>query len=376
MVCLCQQQQVLRADAPVKQPVPCLLSAVLRGIHIRLHVQLHHVQHIAAKRLFPRQPPQKVLCQRHARRFVPVGVDHAVLLLHGHRLAHVVQQRRQHQPRRVFRLVPELSRLVHNQHRVRPCVPLRVAIRPLLHADERRDLLQPGFELSHLPQRFKASGWPPASRQRLLHFAHHALPRQPAKVERPAERHRFRRNRKLQPRRELRRPDGSQRVAPKGSLVHMPNHPLLDVRLPAESVDQRSGQRVPHHRVHREVAPPRRFLHAHKGVDVRVLALSAAASGQRDVQRIPAQRKHAEARAHLLPRSDLAQHPPHRVRRHPVDFDVHILAFPSHHAVEDETSDKVDAPARFLSHPRNPPRHRQISFHAAPLFTRILMSTY
>jgi len=49
-----------------------------------------------------------------------------------------------------------------------------------------------------------------------------------------------------------------------------------------------------------------------------------------------------------------------------VDFDIHILAFPSHHAVANETADKVDAPARFFGHPRNSPRHRQISFHAAP----------
>ena len=106
------------------------------------------------------------------------------------------------------------------------------------HALKRGSLPHPRLNLSHFPQRLKKPGRLFALHQRLFHFAHHAFLRQPAQFERPADRHRLRRNREIKPRRKLRRPHCPQRVASECLLIHVSDDALSDILPPAEIIEE------------------------------------------------------------------------------------------------------------------------------------------
>ena len=69
--------------------------------------------------------------------------------------------------------------------------------------------------------------------------------------ERPADRHRLRRNREIKPRRKLRRPHCAQRVASERLLIHVSDDALSDILPPAEIIEDFPRQHILHHRVHR-----------------------------------------------------------------------------------------------------------------------------
>ena len=204
------------------------------------------------------------------------------------------------------------------------------------------------MQLIHLPKRLKEHRRLWRLEQRLSQLAEDALPGKRRQIHRPAEGDGLAGHSEAEASRELRRAQHPERILREALRADVAQNARLQIRQTAKGIDDLPGQHVLHHCVDGEVPALRGLEDAQKGIGVNFKILVAPA-GRRlqtrhgDVQLVVPQAVDAEARAHLRALPEAVQNGAKRLRRHAVNLDVDVLAFPAQQPVAHQTAHIVDA---------------------------------
>ena len=245
------------------------------------------------------------------------------------------------------------ARLVDDEERVRPHVAFGVPLGLLRAAHERRHLGPEPRDDVEVPREGEAERRPARAEQELLELAPDALGGQVVERDPAAQRARAVVHRELEPRRELQRAEHAQAVVAEGARVHGAQDAARQVVAAAPRVQVLAGERVPEHRVDREVAPARGL----RDRQVRVAGDLKALVPAPDL-RLAAGERHVHAadlvdREALADRVDAAERLEQRAQGaggHAVDLEVEVLRRASEERVAHPAAHDQGASA-LVAHP-------------------------
>ena len=210
--------------------------------------------------------------------------------------------RAQHHGRRAaaIEVVDHPSRLVHDEQRVHPHVAFGMPLRLLFASDERRHLGKQFVDDAEFEGECQADRRPSGAEQQLFDFPPDALVRQVVERNRRGDALALGVHRQFESRRELQRPEHAKAVVAERGRIDDPQEAQVKVGAPVEGIDQLAGQRIPRHRVDREIAPARGVRERQRRIAVHAKALVAAPG-----LRLAAGQRHIHA-GHLVDRETLA----------------------------------------------------------------------